>query len=91
MVIIINYIFVKDPKKIRKEGFNSPSFKNEIDIDDIEADLNSPQRSKVKTDDMNIIKDYIGNLLYEKWFLENFTKNNDCLDRLPLNVVSKQF
>lgn len=55
----------------------------------LDEDLDSSPRTKGKGDDMNVIKAYIGNLLYEKWFIENFTKNTDQLDKLPTKVLSK--
>ena len=59
------------------------------DLDDEE--FSPPLRSKgskEKSDDMNLIKAYIGNLLYEKWFLENFTKNTEQYDALPESKLS---
>jgi len=50
------------------------------DIDEIDGHVN-------KKDDMNVIKAYIGNILYEKWFLENFTKNTEQIDKLPPSKI----
>jgi hypothetical protein len=90
--MIIDYIFVKDPKKLKTIKTDSPIFKNTVDIEDIEEEVNlqiANEASKNKDDDMNVIKAYIGNLLYEKWFVENFTKNTNQIDRLPDHKIRK--
>lgn len=84
-----DYIFVKDPRKLKSEG--SSVYEDTIHMVNIdnEEEFSPPLRIKEKSDDMNIIKAYIGNLLYEKWFIDNFTKNTDHLDSLPASKLSK--
>ena len=77
-----DYIFVKDPKKVKKKKPSSPSFNTENDV--IET-----SKSKNNFDEMHVIKESIGNILYEKWFLENFSKNTEFLDKLPKKDVNK--
>lgn len=67
---------------------NSPSFKHTLELDAMSED-NHVQPEKDQGDDMNMIKAYIGNLLYEKWFIENFTKNTEQLERLPPSKLSR--
>ena len=63
-----DYIFVKDPRRIRKHINDAPNFKNDTSYS------NSENKSRTSFDEMHVIKESIGNIIYEKWFLENFSK-----------------
>lgn len=49
-------------------------------------EMPSLHKSHSNFNEMNAIKESIGNILYEKWFLKSFSKNNEYIDRLPKNT-----